>query len=114
MAKNDHFPEGGKVGRSNATPIKLFSVDYYDLKSMSFKFGNDIIIIFEMRRSSLSVGKMNISLLFRPSASEVLDQTNKWPYINLSLSTVYQRIVNNIFDFLTASVGSIYFPYLKK
>ena len=110
MAKNDHFHEGGKVGRSNANPIKLFSVDYYDLKSMSFKFGNDIIFIFEMRRSPflMSVGKMNISLLFRPSASEVLDQTNKWPYINLSLSTIYQRTVNNIFDFLTASVGSMY------
>ena len=74
MAKNDPFHEGGKVERSNATPFQLFSVDSYDLKSMSFKFGNDIFIIFEMPRLSLlmSVGKMNILLLFRPSASEVL------------------------------------------
>ena len=74
MAKNDPFHEGGKVERSYATPFKLFSVDSYDLKSMSFKFGNDIFIIFEMPRSSflMSIGKMNISLLFRPAASEVL------------------------------------------
>ena len=54
---------------SNATPIKLFPVDSYDLKSMSFKFGNDIFIIFEMPGSSYQrpVGKNNISLLFRPS-----------------------------------------------
>ena len=54
---------------SNATPIKLFPVDSYDLKSMSFKFGNDIFIIFEMPESSYQrpVGKNNISLLFRPS-----------------------------------------------
>jgi hypothetical protein len=77
MAKNDPFHEGGKVGRRNATPIKLFSVDSYDLKSMSFKFScDDIFIIFEMPRSSflMSIGKMNVSLLFRPSASEVLEQ----------------------------------------
>ena len=51
MAKNGHVHEGGKVGRSNATPTKFFSVDSYDLKSMSFKFGNDIFIAFEMPRS---------------------------------------------------------------
>jgi hypothetical protein len=28
-------------------PPKLISVDFYDLKSMSSKFGNDIFIIFE-------------------------------------------------------------------
>ena len=57
------------MGMSNATPIKLFPVDSYDLKSMSFKFGNDIFIIFEMPGSSYQrpVGKNNISLLFRPS-----------------------------------------------
>jgi hypothetical protein len=59
MAKNDPFHEGRKVGRSNATPFKLFSVDSYDLKFMSIKFGSDIFIIFEMPRSALlmSVGK---------------------------------------------------------
>ena len=57
------------MGMSNATPIKLFPVDSYDLKSMSFKFGNDIFIIFEMPGSSYQrlIGKINISLLFRPS-----------------------------------------------
>ena len=29
---------------------KLFSVDTYDLKSLSFNFGNDIFIGFEMPR----------------------------------------------------------------
>ena len=69
MAKNGQVHEGGKVGRSIATCTKLFSVDSYDLKSMSFKFGNDIFITFEMPRVSYRrpVGKMNISLLFRPS-----------------------------------------------
>ena len=75
MAKNDPFHEGGKVGRSNATPFKFFSVDSYDLKSLSFKFSNDIFIIFEMPRSFflMSIGKMNISLLFCPSPSEVFE-----------------------------------------
>ena len=44
MAKNGHVHEGGKVGRSDATPTKLFYVDSYDLKSMSFKVGNDTFI----------------------------------------------------------------------
>ena len=43
---NGHVHEGWNVGRSNATPTKLFSIDFYDLKSMSFNFGNDIIIDF--------------------------------------------------------------------
>ena len=63
--------EGGKAGRSNATPNKLFFVDSFDLRFMSFKFGNDIFIIYEMPRSSLL-----ISMLFRPSASEVLDSAH--------------------------------------
>ncbi len=69
MAKNGHVHEGRKVGRSDATPIKFFSVDSYDLKSLLFKFGNDAFITFEMLRVSYRrpVGKMNISLLFRPS-----------------------------------------------
>ena len=68
MVKNAHVHEGGKVGRSNATPTNFFSVDSFDLKSMSFKFGNDIFIIFEMPRVTyiMSVGKINILLLFRP------------------------------------------------
>ena len=67
MVKNGHVHEGGKVGRSNATPTKFFSVDSYDLKSMSSKFGNDIFITFEMPGSSYSrpVDKIHISLQFR-------------------------------------------------
>ena len=74
MAKNGHVHEGRKVERSYATPTKLFPVDFYDLKSMSFKFGNDTFITFEMPRSSfpMSFWKINISLLFCPFASEVL------------------------------------------
>ena len=48
MAKYGHVREGGKVGRSDATPTNFFSVDSNNLKSMSFKFGNDIFITFEM------------------------------------------------------------------
>ena len=35
---------------SDAIPIKLFSVDSYDQKTLSFKFGNDLFIAFEMSR----------------------------------------------------------------
>jgi hypothetical protein len=52
MAKNGHVHEGGKVGRSNATATKFFSGNSYDLKSLSFKFGNDTFITFEMPRVS--------------------------------------------------------------
>ena len=55
MVKNDHVHEGGKVGRSDATITIFFSVDSYDPKSMSFKFGNDIFITFEMPRSSFTM-----------------------------------------------------------
>ena len=69
MAKNGHVHEGGKVGRSAATPSNFFSTNSYDLKSLSFKFGNDTLFTFEMPRVSYRrlVDKMNISLLFRPS-----------------------------------------------
>ena len=69
MAKNGTVHEGRKVGKSNAIPTKLFSVDSYDLKSMSFKFSNDIFITYEMPRVAYNrpVRKINISLLFRPS-----------------------------------------------
>ena len=78
MAKNGHVHEGGKVGRSNATPIKLFSVDFYDLKSMSIKLGNYILITFEIPRVVayiyiMAFWKAITSLQFRPFDSEVLD-----------------------------------------
>ena len=57
------------MGRSIATPTKFFSVDFYDLKSLSLKFSNDIFITFEMPRVAYNrpVRKINILLLFRPS-----------------------------------------------
>ena len=72
MAKNGHIHEGRKVrSKYVIMPLKpnFFSVDFYDLKSLSFEFGNDTFITFEMPRVSYRrpVGKMNISLLFRPS-----------------------------------------------
>ena len=64
MAKNGHVYEGGKEGRSDATPTNFFSVDSYDLKSMSFKFGNDIFITFEMPGVA-SVGPLTKSTFHR-------------------------------------------------
>ena len=49
-AKNHHLHERRKVGRSNATPIKLLLVNYHDLKTLSSEFGIDTSIIFEMPR----------------------------------------------------------------
>jgi hypothetical protein len=76
MAKKDHFHEDGKVGRSNATHVKLFSFDFYDLKSMPIKFGNHIFITLLKWQGHLSYimpsWKINISLLFRPFASGVV------------------------------------------
>ena len=59
---------------SNATPTKLFSVDFYDLNTESFKFGDDIFITFEMPESSYKMPfwKIIIPLLFRLFAPEVL------------------------------------------
>jgi hypothetical protein len=45
-----HVYEGGKIGRSDATPNKLFFVDSFDMISMSYKFGDGIFITFEMPR----------------------------------------------------------------
>ena len=50
MAKNGHLHGGRKVGSSDATANIFFSVDSYDLKSLSFKFGNDTFITFKMPR----------------------------------------------------------------
>ena len=52
----------------NATPIKLFSVDSYDLNTRPFKF--DIFTTFEM--PIMYSRKNNFLLLFCPFASEVL------------------------------------------
>ena len=45
--KNGHVHESGKVGKSDAN---FFYVDSYDLKSISLKFCNDILIGLEMPR----------------------------------------------------------------
>ena len=42
----------------------IFTVVSYDLKSLSFKFGNDTFVTFEMLRVSY---RRAVSLLFRPS-----------------------------------------------
>ena len=76
---------GQLVGRRNANPTKLFSVNYYDLKSISFKFGNAICNTFEMPRSSylMFVGKFtfccySVHLLQRAlSICIVLHNSNK-------------------------------------
>ena len=69
MTKNGHVREVGKWKRVVPLPPNFFSVDSYDLKSMSFKFGNDIFITFEMAGVAYSVSfdKIHISLQFRPS-----------------------------------------------
>ena len=76
MAKNGHVHEGGKVGKSDTTHTNFFSFDSYDLKSI--KFSNYIFINFEMVRSYYQrpIGKINISVLFCPSVSEVLGQSH--------------------------------------
>ena len=52
-------------------PPNFFKVDSYDLKSMSFKFGNDTFITFELPGIAYSrpVDKIHISLQFRPSVN---------------------------------------------
>jgi hypothetical protein len=53
MAKNGHVLESRKVGESNSTPTKLFLLVV--MKSMPFKFGNDIFITFEMSRVAYNI-----------------------------------------------------------
>ena len=64
MAKNGHVheAEGGKEGRNNAIPTKLFSVDSYERKFMPFKFGNDIFITFEMPFGKLTFHRYSVHL----------------------------------------------------
>ena len=59
-------------------PPNFFSVDSYNLKSLSFEFGNIIFITFEILRVAYNrpVRKINISLLFRPSVIS--------PWLNLA------------------------------
>ena len=63
------FMRVGKWEEVTPLPSNFFSVKSYDLKSLSLKFGNDTFITFEMPRVSYRrpIGKMNISMLFRPS-----------------------------------------------
>ena len=67
--KMAYVHEGGKVARSDATSTNFFSENCYDLKSLSFKFGNDTFITFEMPRVAYNrpFWKIYISMLFRPS-----------------------------------------------
>ena len=65
------FMRSGKLEGVMPLPPNFFPVDSYDLKSMSFKFGNDIFITFEMPgvAYSMSFDKIHISLQFRPSVN---------------------------------------------
>ena len=47
MAKNGHVHEVMKWSEVMPFPPIFFKVDSYDLKSMSFKFGNNTFITFE-------------------------------------------------------------------
>ena len=93
MAQNGHVLKGGKVGRSNATPTKFFLLDSYDLKFMSFKFGNDIFITFEMPGVAYSrpVDKIHISLQFCPSV------------IRGPCSSIIQKVMRFIFKHYTGA-----------
>ena len=105
MAKYGHVREGGKVGRSNATPTNFFSVDSYDLKSVSFKFGNDIFITFEMPGSSYSrpVDKIHISLQFRPSVV-------RGPWIIILMYTLYLLVIGFLitYNYIKVNINECY------
>ena len=63
MTTNGYFYEGGKVGRSDAPSIILFSADFHDLKSLSFKFCNVTFITFEIPRVSYNRPDRKIFIL---------------------------------------------------
>ena len=81
MAKN-----GGKIERSSATPIKLFSVDSYNQETISFKFGNDIFIIFEMLKGHPTLKIWHFLKKFRYEI----------PYFSSSGGTIMSNLSNNI------------------
>ena len=69
MAINDHFHVDGKVGRSDATTTKLFSVDSSDLNTMSV--GNlvmmpSLLLKCQGHPTSSARWQINILLLFSP------------------------------------------------
>ena len=59
--------QNGRKIESSATPIKFFSVDSYSQETMSFKFDNDIFIIFEMPKNSTLGLFENLALLKKKS-----------------------------------------------
>ena len=67
----------------------------YDLKSMLFKFGNDIFITFEMRGVAYSrpIDKIHISLQFRPSVIRGLKSNLVSPRCILDLDYVGQSYI---------------------
>ena len=106
MAKNDDFHEGGKVGRTNATTVKLFSVDLHDLKTMPFKLSNDIFITFEMPRSSYIIDVLwgqPIKLIQVASTSELhendLFSLKLFPVIAAGPQKYKHKIGHNYFTF---------------
>ena len=69
---------GGKVGRSNATSTKCFSVESYKSELHIITILQGYLFWFRNAKVKLPqrpIGKMNISLLFRPSVI-------KGPWIN--------------------------------
>ena len=68
------FMRVGKWEGVMPIPTSFFFVDSFDLRSMSFKFGNYIFITFEISSVAyiMTFRKISISLLFRPFTSEVL------------------------------------------
>ena len=81
-----------------ANPIKFFSVDSSDLKTMSFKLCNDIFIAFRIPGSSYksSIGKITISLLFCPFASDTWDFRFHQKQISWQVKKTLQFFLNQI------------------
>ena len=48
--ENGNFPEGGNEGQRVATPTSFSIFNFYDIKSLWFKFDHDIFAGFKMPR----------------------------------------------------------------
>ena len=82
--KNGQVHEGGKVGRSSATPTKLFSVDSFDLKSLS----SLLLLKCEGHTSGLEL----VQVPRVPGTHGILDSTVRHPMI---LAILLQNVVFN-------------------
>ena len=50
MKENAYVPEGGNGEGRVATPTSISIFDFYDTKSLCFKFGYDIFTAFKIAR----------------------------------------------------------------